>query len=1211
MLKFSQILDGQKFFENGFRALSPKVSVVMPTYCRNAEGMLRNCIESVINQTYRDFEYIIVDDGSSDGSQQVIEDYARQDPRIVYVRHDVNSGLPATRTNEGILTARTPLIAFIFDDNLWKPNALQMMVTAAEETGADMVYGDVEMTLPRETPKRFGVWPITIEIMQLINTIANGGVLCRRNFFDKYGLYDPHLILRRTCDWDLWRRALKLGANIQHIHATVGVEHGVISPVSLGNTVYLDFKVSTAYANDDRNLVKRVASLLPQTINEYDVLDPEKALPYVRDFNEWEDIESNIYQPFLEQHPEYQYLPPVRHNRRYDTGIDGYALNSPTTIFKKRQRILLIGNRFNRIMLDWHNALSSDPNIIVVTCAESRLPLLSTNDYDCLILFDCCIVVHNIKDFQKHGASVIFIVDHGLDENLVGGDPIQFLHLNNYTSVDAFVMNDYFPTYGHPWAPLEKEFAGIMMEHSDQVFSIPPDKKELHPIKFFPNSINAVIPEDESWPENLALYMGDFGTAGIDLINTFTGGLRKQNGILYVLEGSNLPENLASMFLGWRIRVINDSIFTLMEKTENVCFFVPDHVLANVSEYERLMIFEDQVKRKNLIIPLSKMPVNFNSQTLQAMWRDLVDKWNELAIGNRVDERNLYIQNLVSGVTLRKRIAEIHGKSRARDVQTVVLINSLLFGGSEAYGLTLSEKLRNLGFDTLVVGPIKDVYESGTGKINEWLSTHHIPPLVQAEYGSAAYQLFSQTPDEEEVKRSSKRFGEWLGEQRFDIVFCSGFIAEPVVVESPKRIVYMALFPPWGYNLANMTFLKNRISGLFSDTRWGLDLWMSWFPTPSDVTPSLVDREYFEIFNKNLPRQPICLAMMGTVIQTKRQKEAVLAVRQLVLEGYDLQLNIYGHLLSVYKTYVDELIMLVKDPLLIGRVKFHNFVDDPHQVARENHVILSTSIAEGLPQALIFNQASGLLPVACPAGGISEVVIDGETGFLANGFEVEHIVNALRRALHKQGDWQELINNGRKLLLNTCTESEFMRRILKVMITGANIRRSQGAQLFKNNGIEKPKIASIETAIPYIGLQIGPSLSKRKVMYLVQVNSNGLKGFSFQPGTHSTQPQGEMELTIFLDKHAEPLRKVKLDLGVLRDNQWAKVTFEPVIHSAGLKFRLEVEADVKEGIVALYESSPVNQHRWDILRLRIERWLYRYINIPYNRSSSAFFPFCN
>lgn len=1210
MLKFSQILDGQKIYENDFRSLSPKVSIIMPTYCRNADGMLVDCIESIINQTYKDFEFIIVDDGSTDGSQQVIETFARQDPRIVYVRHDINSGLPAVRTNEGILLARSPLIAFIFDDNVWKPDALQILVTAVEETGAEMVYGDVEMTLPNNTAKRFGVWPITMEALQLTNTIPNGGVLCRRVFFEKYGLYDPHLILRRTCDWDLWKRALKSGAFIRHIQATVGIEHGVVSPVSLGNTVHLDFKVSTAYANDDRNLAARIASLLPNTIQDYDILDPEKVMPYIRDFNEWGDIELKIYQPFLEKHPEYNFMPPARHNRRYDPGISGYALNPPSAVFKRRQRILLAGTRYDRVMKDWHEALSADQNMIVVTFSESVFPLLSTRDYDCLILFDCCsLVEHNIEQFRKQGTCVIYVVDHGLDEIHVDGDPLQLLHLENYDEINAFVMGGYFPTNGYPWNSEEKEIANELMEQSDQVFSIQPDRGPACPVKFYPTFIKISAPAQEIEPKDIVLYLGDPGNINAEQLRSIYDSLStKETGSLFLFEGSSLPEGWQVLFPKWRICVINDSIFSLLDKMENTCFIVADQVLTHISEYAFLLMLEDQVQKRNLIIPVTKLPAVFDDQIIESMWSDLIVRWDNLVIGNRADERFLYIQNLVSGVLLRKKIADMQTKPYAHNVRTAILINSLLFGGSESYGLTVSEKLRDLGFDVIVAGPVTDVYKAGTDKINNWLSAHRFPPLKQVDYGLAAYQIFGQTPDEKEVVNTSKKIGEWFEQNDVDIIFCSGFIAEPAIIENLKRIVYMALFPPWGYNLANMTFLKNRISGLVSDTRWGLDFWTSWFPTTSEVTRSLIDREYFQVLNNDLPDKPVRLAIMGTIIHTKRQREAILAVRQLIQEGYDLQLNIYGHLLDVYKDYSDELLELAREPLLIDRIKFYGFIEDPHQVARENHIILSCSIAEGLPQALIFNQASGLLPVACPAGGIPEVIIDGENGFLADGFEVENIVNALRRALSSQSTWPLLIENGRKLLLDQCTESEFMHRLLKVMITGADIKRSQGARLFRNRNIDIFSDSSKKRKVRYAGLQIGPTLSKRKVIYEVEAHDDVIRGYFIQLGTHSTQPRGEIKFTIFLNGDSDPLREVKLDLNTIHDNQWVKVTFEPIFHSMGNKFQIEVVALLIEGRVALYESSLADPSPLDILRSRMERWLHKYIQIPYKKSAPAFFP---
>jgi len=82
---------------------SPKVSVVMPVY--NAEAYLREAIESILNQTFTDFEFIIVDDCSTDKSYEIIQEYSMIDKRIVVLRNDVNLGLSKT-LNKAIKIAK-------------------------------------------------------------------------------------------------------------------------------------------------------------------------------------------------------------------------------------------------------------------------------------------------------------------------------------------------------------------------------------------------------------------------------------------------------------------------------------------------------------------------------------------------------------------------------------------------------------------------------------------------------------------------------------------------------------------------------------------------------------------------------------------------------------------------------------------------------------------------------------------------------------------------------------------------------------------------------------------------------------------------------------------------------------------------------------------------------------------------------------------------
>lgn len=109
------------------------VSVIIPTY--NRGYIIKRSIESVLTQTYSDFELIIVDDGSTDNTKEIVESY--KDHRIKYVYQE-NSGACAAR-NKGISLAKGKFIAFHDSDDIWLPSKLEVQIKAIEETGADIV----------------------------------------------------------------------------------------------------------------------------------------------------------------------------------------------------------------------------------------------------------------------------------------------------------------------------------------------------------------------------------------------------------------------------------------------------------------------------------------------------------------------------------------------------------------------------------------------------------------------------------------------------------------------------------------------------------------------------------------------------------------------------------------------------------------------------------------------------------------------------------------------------------------------------------------------------------------------------------------------------------------------------------------------------------------------------------------------------------------
>lgn len=112
-----------------------KVSVILPIY--NCEKYLSQCLESVVNQTLSEIEIICVDDGSTDNSYKIIEEFAKKDSRVVPV-HQENGGAGAARNN-GLRRARGKYLSFLDSDDFFESDMLEKAYDCAEKYGADFV----------------------------------------------------------------------------------------------------------------------------------------------------------------------------------------------------------------------------------------------------------------------------------------------------------------------------------------------------------------------------------------------------------------------------------------------------------------------------------------------------------------------------------------------------------------------------------------------------------------------------------------------------------------------------------------------------------------------------------------------------------------------------------------------------------------------------------------------------------------------------------------------------------------------------------------------------------------------------------------------------------------------------------------------------------------------------------------------------------------
>lgn len=168
------------------------VSVIIPTY--NRAGLLSRAVRSVLNQTFKDFELIIVDDGSVDNTKDVVREFRNDDDRIKYVWQK-NSGTPAGSLNSGIKLAKGEYIAFLDDDDEWLPQKLekQLALFLNPKTsnlgivgcGAFIIRGSTVKTY--QFPKTNNILKSLLEKSVFLSCSSN---LIKRNIFNKVGLFD-------------------------------------------------------------------------------------------------------------------------------------------------------------------------------------------------------------------------------------------------------------------------------------------------------------------------------------------------------------------------------------------------------------------------------------------------------------------------------------------------------------------------------------------------------------------------------------------------------------------------------------------------------------------------------------------------------------------------------------------------------------------------------------------------------------------------------------------------------------------------------------------------------------------------------------------------------------------------------------------------------------------------------------------------------------
>jgi glycosyltransferase involved in cell wall biosynthesis len=193
--------------------MAPKVSIVCPTFNGATRGYLREAIESALDQTFKGYELIIVDDGSTDHTKEVCEPYL-EDSRVHYI-FQPNAG-PASARNTGISVSTGEFICFLDDDDIWKAEKLQRQIEYIDAKLSNlsnwgMVFTWVELIgaqgniIGYRGHQQTGLIYRDLFFGNIID--ATSSVLVKREVLNQVGFFDEK---NKGCeDWDMWLRISK------------------------------------------------------------------------------------------------------------------------------------------------------------------------------------------------------------------------------------------------------------------------------------------------------------------------------------------------------------------------------------------------------------------------------------------------------------------------------------------------------------------------------------------------------------------------------------------------------------------------------------------------------------------------------------------------------------------------------------------------------------------------------------------------------------------------------------------------------------------------------------------------------------------------------------------------------------------------------------------------------------------------------------------
>jgi glycosyltransferase involved in cell wall biosynthesis len=196
-----------------------KVSIIIPTY--NRGNIIGETITSIVNQTYKEWEIIIVDDGSTDRTEQTIEDFMKFYP-IKYGKINQNKG-PSFARNTGMKVANGSYAAFLDSDDVWASTFLEKLSSVLDDNyKVGLVYCDSQLYDEKKTPQYKFTFP-DYDYKKLLNSdgmIPTGSFLFRTKYWNEVGEFREDMMRAEDFEWQI-----RLGERVKFKHHPETLHH--------------------------------------------------------------------------------------------------------------------------------------------------------------------------------------------------------------------------------------------------------------------------------------------------------------------------------------------------------------------------------------------------------------------------------------------------------------------------------------------------------------------------------------------------------------------------------------------------------------------------------------------------------------------------------------------------------------------------------------------------------------------------------------------------------------------------------------------------------------------------------------------------------------------------------------------------------------------------------------------------------------------------